>query len=75
MSGLDEAIRARVGALGGWDEIAARLAGALLAVLDLHADVEDGDGTHCAHCGPREIWPCPTVRAIAEKLGVEVDGG
>lgn len=21
-----------------------------------------------------ERWPCPTVRAIAEKLGVEVDG-
>lgn len=33
----------------------------------------------CGECGKideyAEKWPCPTVRAIAGKLGVEVDGG
>lgn len=53
----------------------------LLAVLDLHKGDDDD------HLCPSEIvgysvqhWhnaadPCPTVRVIAEKLGVEVDGG
>lgn len=30
-------------------------------------------GYYCEEC--REFSPCPTVRDIAEKLGVEVDGG
>lgn len=84
MPDLDAAIRRQIdyavqeikgGDPGGFTIMAAdELETAVLAVLDLHADIEEGDGTHCAHCGPSEIYPCPTKRAIAEKLGVEVDG-
>lgn len=45
---------------------------ALFAVLELHADIEGfGDeGRHCAHCGAREIFPCPTKREIRKALGL-----
>lgn len=43
---------------------------------------EGGYGTVpdvCGECGKideyAQKWPCPTVRAIAKALGVEVDGG
>jgi hypothetical protein len=49
-----------------------QMRGAILAALDLHAD--DGVG-FCRECSdefpaPR---PCPTLRAIAEKLGIEIE--
>lgn len=69
------------GSLWGVEEMRA----ALLAVLELHdaVDVEqvepDGGavwGNVCVECGTESLgsYPCPTVRAIAEELGVEVDG-
>ena len=86
MSDLDAEIRSRLGvaqdleAMG--DPVTALTYSVLVdtieAVLDLHADGE-------VHSCPAEIegysvqrWhdagdPCPTKRAIAEKLGVEVD--
>lgn len=56
---------------------------AILGVLDEHQPVpcgnvrhDRGDGQHCAVCEYDDIerswWPCPTVRAIVEKLGIEV---
>jgi hypothetical protein len=64
------------GKLADFAQRAAAIAGALCAALDLHASIEGGGGpAHCAHCGIREIHPCPTVRAIAEKLGVEAGHG
>lgn len=63
---------------------------ALLAVLDLHKPFEryaPAPGLCCEVCVEDvrieygspviayESHPCPTVRRIAEKLGVEVDGG
>lgn len=77
MTDLDAAIRSRVAALGNWDASAARLAGALIAVLDLHA-APDRALPGEIHCGELIDWVqggCPTVRVIAEKLGVEVDRG
>lgn len=52
---------------------------ALAAVLDLHKpNPVTGRWPYCEVCvggyeGVSE-WPCPTVRAIAKRLGVEVDG-
>lgn len=80
MLDLDAAIRERLASWGddpcgyatciviGYAEMRA----ALLAVIDLHQDIDGfGDqGRYCAHCGPRETWPCPTKRAIATVLGV-----
>lgn len=79
MSDLGAAIRARVAEarLENWTTAAEA---ALLAVLGVHADGEE-------HRCPAEVegytalrWhdaddPCPTKRAIAEALGIEVDGG
>jgi hypothetical protein len=60
------------------------LSAALFAALDLHKPflaepTGDPDYTsyQCMGCAPVEDWesvhyPCPTVLAIAEKLGVEV---
>lgn len=45
---------------------------ALAAVLDLHEPRGSGRPyTWCGSCRG-DSWPCRTVRAIAEKLGVEV---
>ena len=84
MTGLDQAIRARLDEFCESDMCAEVGKAALLAVLDLHAAVDDGSGhqTVCGVCtDPAEGWdrialpsPCPTVRVIAEKLGVEADG-
>ena len=64
----------------GYDEMAA----AIVAVLDRHKPAGDEHFAAsfagcCAVCGTYYEYPvayrCPTVRAIAEKLGVEVDRG
>lgn len=59
-----------------------QLAAPLLAILDEHPAVDDGSGDPdlvvCKTCcGPSESWerlplpwPCPTVRKVAEKLGI-----
>lgn len=63
----------------GCDEMRA----AIEAALDLHPPYTDHTfGVRCNTCASREAypngvavmepWPCPTRRAIAEKLGVEV---
>lgn len=53
------------------------VARALLTVLDLHAPMERAGGSliYCAGCCPDcpMWWPCPTVEAIAEQLGVELE--
>ena len=56
----------------------------LLAILELHPATPAGVPgkphlANCTHCrdtgwmGPEVPWPCPTLLAIAEKLGIEVD--
>lgn len=59
----------------GWDKATA----ALLAVLDLHCAETSRhvfDTPYCAECtrlgGAFTYAPCATVRAIAEKLGVQL---
>lgn len=87
MSELDAAIRQWVTEGSEYEDLPtswAKVTGALLATLDLHQpcdaeQIEPGGGAiwgkACVECGSGSIgsWPCPTVRAIAEKLGVEVD--
>ena len=74
--GVDAAIREWLDPIptveqwGGWMR---RVHGALTAVLDLHADAEAGFCRECSDEFPAAS-PCPTKRAIAEKLGVEVAG-
>jgi hypothetical protein len=47
---------------------APKLIAALRAVLEMHAPLETSeDDTLCDVCGADH--PCPTVRAVAEKLG------
>lgn len=62
-------------ASGGYGDVAA----AVLAVLDVHVPREvglDDDVSHiCTQCYFNNVYPCPTVREIAEKLGVEAPGG
>lgn len=84
MTGLDQVIRARLDAITERNHPEMQsMRDALVAVLDLHPAVDDGSG-HLQVCGactdPEEGWdrialphPCPTVRVIAEKLGVETD--
>jgi hypothetical protein len=51
-----------------------RMRDAILAVLDLHGpDPDSLIGWWCPTC--QETAVCPTVRVIAEKLGVEVTDG
>lgn len=80
MSTLDAAIRAKLDEtrayMDGYYDLpnAEEMLAVIDAVLGLHPTIEDGvNPPHCAHCGVREIEPCPTKRAIAEKLGVEVE--
>lgn len=76
MAELDAAIRERLEALADWDDLTAMHA-ALLAVLDLHAAPERALPGEI-HCGELIDWVrggCPTVRAIAQKLGVEAPRG
>jgi len=66
-------------------DAAIRMRAALIAVLDSHLPLDteyiDADGgarwsTDCTECdngGVPYNWPCPTVRAIAQALGVEAD--
>lgn len=77
MSDLDAAIRAKLAADDArqadeiyWDVYR----DAILAVLYLHADDEAGFGRECSDEFPAAS-PCPTLCAIAEKLGVEVPHG
>lgn len=82
MSDPDAAIRTRLdeyddsmtrtGSLWGADE----MRNALLAVLVAHERDSRGHCTECRESGPGHEaesvpYPCPTVLAIAEKLGVE----
>lgn len=72
------------GALNAEFIIAARtdvvqLEAALRGVLDLHRPeaFHDEPSMHfCRTCQVTSgVWPCPTVRAIADALGVETEGG
>jgi hypothetical protein len=86
VTGLGQAIRARLDATTerAYPEMQA-MRDALLAVLDLHIKAEAGlfvaPGPLCQYCygeiggtDPEDgAWPCPTVRRIAEKLGIEHD--
>ncbi len=41
-------------------------------VLERHQQFESGDW--CARCdGPTEDWPCPDVRDLAARYGIEVE--
>lgn len=86
MIDLDAAIRAKLAADDArvsdeiyWDAYR----DAVLAVLDLHQPpdvlLEPLFKRYCATCGAYyeypTLYPCPTVRALAEKLGVEVERG
>lgn len=89
MNGLDVAIRAKLDAaveqmrqndddLPGFTALCDATA-TIEAVLDLHALMGNpGPWRWCRHCcdsmGEPVNYPCPTVRTIAEKLGVEVGG-
>lgn len=87
MTGLDQAIRARLDEFCESDMCAEVGKAALLAVLDLHKPRSAGipkkphiaDCSVCMDVGPEVCspvgYPCETVEAIAEKLGVEADGG
>jgi hypothetical protein len=56
----------------GWSD---QMAAALLAVLELHRPFHRMS-TYCSACWPgtqeRSLYPCPTVRAVAKALGLEV---
>jgi hypothetical protein len=78
---LDQAIRAKLrrefdaAFANHWSEYQ----DAVEAVLDLHAVTGTGPYVYCNECreglgydAGHADWPCPTVRAIAEKLGVDV---
>lgn len=71
MGDLDGAIRAKLAADEAGDEYWPNYKDAIEAVLDLHGpSPRDPIGWHCCTC--ESVRTCPTVRAIAEKLGVEV---
>lgn len=66
MAELHEQLLARVHRGG-------RLGGAVLAVLALHKPwIREGhtEPEFCEHCPTEEAWPCSTVRAVAEALGI-----
>lgn len=45
-------------------------------VLALHGRTSIGDCTECTdEDGPGTLWPCPTVRAVAEAVDVDVPDG
>lgn len=84
MSDLDAAIRAALDEFCTTDWCAEKGKAAILAVLELHqpesvdyidADRQDRTSSDCETCGAIggvvDTWPCPTVRAIAEGLGIE----
>ena len=83
MSALDRAIRERLD-----DSVENALnpqatADACLAVLNLHWPLApfrlQPEEVRCVACSKPDLlsvaWPCPTVRAIAAALHVEVPGG
>lgn len=53
---------------------------ALIAVFQLHVPITDGPGLDlvCSDCndwtGATAHYPCPTIRAMASQLGIEVAG-
>lgn len=64
------------------NEWASQASAALLAALELHKPTEGRDGAIACSCMPDSsdpyysfTYPCPTLRGIAEKLGIEVDHG
>lgn len=78
MADLSETIRAKLAQLDEdltgaltYGPVEAPMA-ALTAVLDLH-ESRGGSApyTWCGSCRG-DSWPCRTVRALAEKLGVEI---
>lgn len=77
MADLDAAIRAKLDADEAGDEYWPNYKDAIEAVLDLHRAASE-DFTHIdetAYEFARRSALEEAVRAIAEKLGVEVDGG
>jgi hypothetical protein len=78
----DTAIRARLDELErrmdhGNERLVGDLLGAVRAVLDVHEPREvgwrDEDTSHiCTQCYYNNVYPCPTVREVAGKLGVEM---
>lgn len=67
---LDHALRAR-----GRDEMVA----AVRAVVELHKPVTfwrpwAGEPPCCTVCAEHPLWPCSTIRTLAEALGVSVEG-
>lgn len=88
MADLDAAIRADLDDFCS-DQCAKMGKSAMLGVLDLHVaeEVEFVDrhgnvssGPVCEVCGdggqtPGENWPCPTLVAIAEGLGIDLEEG
>lgn len=65
------------------DRVVSLLAGALRAVVELHAPNEHGNCGTCTkaaqragnHVRWRVSHPCPTVQAIARELGIEAGEG
>lgn len=57
-----------------WSRYAA-MKNALLAVLDLHQRaILPGGASYCGHCwNTNSEWPCPTVRAAYDALGIRDD--
>jgi hypothetical protein len=86
VSDLDAAIRAKLAVDQDsyyFEYDCEMIQGAMFAALDQHQPVEgDEPGDIMCSCNPRPddpyvayAYPCPTVKAIATALGIEVDGG
>lgn len=90
MTDLAEKIRERLDAAPDTADGILGMQAALSAVLELHVPVSLAPSSEfwsresasaCVECSPGEDdhydvhWPCPIVRAIAAKLGIEVDRG
>ena len=84
MTDLDAEIRAALDDFCTADWCAEKGKAAILAVLELHqpesvdyidADRQERTSSDCETCGAIggvvDTWPCPTVQAIAEGLGIE----
>lgn len=72
MNPVEFAIRARLDEIEHDFTGKADLADALRAVLDLHVQTADEDTApfqSCRACA--HDWPCPTLEAVAEKLGAQ----
>ena len=75
MPDLAQQIRDRLDTLCQYKAAGPRASAAILAVFDLHVPDWDGRCPVCVYSwGDEEThrFPCPTVRAIATALGIEV---